>query len=79
MLFRNLSSLSCVLMSKLSEDLVHMGTSDPAFKKILKIIFLSFKKSENKYLDIANYLSHKRAKDHVQMFCILVYTKKTNV
>jgi hypothetical protein len=63
----------------MSEDLVHMGTSDPVFKKYPKIIFLSVKKSENKNLDVVNYLSHGREKNHVQILCILGYTKKTNV
>jgi hypothetical protein len=56
-----------------------MGTSDSAFKIYLKIIFLSVKKSENKNLDVANYLSHKREKNHVQILYILGNIKKTNV
>jgi hypothetical protein len=45
-----------------SEDLVHMDTNDTIFKNIRKSYFWVLKKSENKNLDVANYLSHKHEK-----------------
>jgi hypothetical protein len=47
-----------------------MGTMIPFFKKNLKIILMSFKNFK-KYLDVANYLTHKHAKYHIQTLCIL--------
>jgi hypothetical protein len=63
----------------LSNDLVHMGTSDLVFENKLKFIFLSFKKHLKIYLHVANYLSQQRAKNLVQILCIVGYTKMTNV
>jgi hypothetical protein len=53
----------CKLNSK-SRDLIHIGTSDPGF---FKVIFTKFKKKKKKS-DLANYLSHKHAKSYVQIF-----------
>jgi hypothetical protein len=62
-----------------SGDLVHMGTSDPVFLSKSKIIFASFNFFWKKYLNVANYLSYKLAKIHIQIPFILSYTKITNV
>jgi hypothetical protein len=44
------------------------------FKKIQKIIFMSFKKYE-KNLDVENDLSHKHEKHQSQILCIFGYKK----
>jgi hypothetical protein len=59
-------------------DLVHMGTSDPLFYKIENYNSV-YQKNWNKNYVVANYLFHQRAKNQVQMFCSLGYTKMTNV
>jgi hypothetical protein len=45
----------------------------------LKSYFCVTKIYKKKYLHVGNYLSHKRAKTHVQILCILGYTKMKNV
>ena len=44
-----------------------------------KILFVSFKKSEKKIMDVANYVSHKRVKNQLQIRCILGYIKMRNL
>jgi hypothetical protein len=46
-----------------------------SFGKKMKTIFLILKKKVKKYSLVANYLSHQRAKNLVQILCILGYTK----
>jgi hypothetical protein len=68
----------------MSEDLVHMGACDLAFKKILKIIFSSFKNCEkifgssqlfilqmckNSYLNTLYFELHKNEK-RVDLLCM---------
>jgi phosphopantetheine adenylyltransferase len=55
-----------------------MGTSDAFLKKNKKNHIFEFQKLK-KYLDVVKYLSHKPAKHHVQILCIVGYAKMTNV
>jgi hypothetical protein len=57
---------------------MHMGISDLAFFKEVKNHNFMFQKIVKKYLDVANYLSYKRAKIHIQILCIFGYTKIPN-
>jgi len=54
-------------------------SSAPNILKKIKTIFASFTKSWNKILKVANDLSRECAKSQLEMFCILSYTKMTNL
>jgi hypothetical protein len=60
------------LSYSISEDLVHINTSNLVFSNKN----LSFKNVDF-FLHVANYLAHKHAKIHIQILCILCYTKMT--
>jgi hypothetical protein len=52
-----------------------MGTSDFILKKLKSYFYVS--KKIDFFLHVANYLSNQRAKNIVQIICILGYTKIT--
>jgi hypothetical protein len=56
-----------------------MSISDPIFYFIFIKIISEYKKVEEKYSHVANYLSHKRTKNHVEILSILGYTQMANI